>query len=202
MPTEKRKHNKGIAIESAMGFMVVIFALCSIIITFSLSMRSKSKKTTDEVSLGFSVDQIGENFVQGLHSGQLGTESESQTPGSATPGKGNWEKLSGINYGVRIDGDDTKGIYTLRLVNWDKIPENGSYNGLYDLIVTAQLIGNNNNVKVINWSTNENKNSLIIAGKDVAEFMDVEATPEHYKDTYVHNFVGSYRYTPTVTNKR
>lgn len=65
------KNKKGIAIESAIFTMLMVFALCSIIMTVSMLMIQGMKTETQAYNERIQVDQIGEDFLYAVEKGGL-----------------------------------------------------------------------------------------------------------------------------------
>ena len=57
------KDRRGIAIETAILFMLVIFSLCALITTVSIIGRRQTKFENDMLLYKVEVDQIGEDFI-------------------------------------------------------------------------------------------------------------------------------------------
>ncbi len=57
-----RNNNKGIAIETALFMMVIVFALCTLLLTFALYSRNQSKVVNNQFESLLLTDQIGEDF--------------------------------------------------------------------------------------------------------------------------------------------
>lgn len=68
--TEKKpmmtRNKRGISIEMAIGFMLVIFALCAVITTVTISMRARDRRVTEQSNDYFVLDQLGEYFVKAI----------------------------------------------------------------------------------------------------------------------------------------
>ena len=60
------KNKRGVSIEMAIGFMLIIFALCAAITAVTLSMRARDRRTAQMTNDYFSLDQMGESFVNAV----------------------------------------------------------------------------------------------------------------------------------------
>ncbi len=60
------KNKKGIAIETAVFMMIVIFALCTLIVTITLYSRQHSIKANNDFINRVNLDQVGESFIAAL----------------------------------------------------------------------------------------------------------------------------------------
>ena len=63
-PTNLLKSKRGIAIENAVIFMVVVFMLCSLLTSFTLMGFYQTKINTAELQEKLTIDQIGEDFLR------------------------------------------------------------------------------------------------------------------------------------------
>lgn len=72
---KKLKDRRGIAIETAVLFMLVIFSLCALITTVAIIGRHQTELENKILLLEVEVDGIGEDFVAALSSSDF-TDSE------------------------------------------------------------------------------------------------------------------------------
>ncbi len=63
------RSRRGVAIESAIFTMLMVFALCSIILTVSMYMIQNQKQETEDFNERIFVDQLGEDFLYAVRSG-------------------------------------------------------------------------------------------------------------------------------------
>ncbi|GEM_PF-5582505 len=61
------KNKKGIAIETAVFMMIVIFALCTLIVTITLYSRQHSIKANNDFINRVNLDKVGEKFIAALN---------------------------------------------------------------------------------------------------------------------------------------
>ena len=66
------KNKKGIAIETAVFMMIIIFALCTLIVTITLYSRQHVERSKNDFAEQVEIDQIGEQFIGTLH-GTIGS---------------------------------------------------------------------------------------------------------------------------------
>ncbi|MBO4861134.1 MAG: hypothetical protein J5530_06280 [Clostridia bacterium] len=60
------KNKKGIAIETAVFMMIIIFALCTLIVTITLYSRQHSIKANNDFINRVNLDKVGEKFIAAL----------------------------------------------------------------------------------------------------------------------------------------
>lgn len=60
---KKASRNRGVAIEMALSMLVLVFALCTLLVTFTLSSRSESKQLGKALEQKATLDQVGEDFL-------------------------------------------------------------------------------------------------------------------------------------------
>lgn len=58
-----RRRDRGVAIEMALSMMVMVFAMCTLLLTFALSSRSENKRLNNAFAQSAELDQIGEDFL-------------------------------------------------------------------------------------------------------------------------------------------
>lgn len=59
----RRPGERGVAIEMAMVMLVVVFALCTLLLTFSLASRNGSKSRGQALEQSAALEQLGEDFL-------------------------------------------------------------------------------------------------------------------------------------------
>lgn len=59
----RRPGERGVAIEMAMVMLVVVFALCTLLLTFSLTSRNGSKSRGQALEQSAALEQLGEDFL-------------------------------------------------------------------------------------------------------------------------------------------
>ena len=64
------KDKRGIAIETALLFMLVIFSLCALITSVATIGRHQAKLESDVLVADVLIDQIGEDFIDYLAGGE------------------------------------------------------------------------------------------------------------------------------------
>ncbi len=62
--TQPIKNKRGVAIESAITMMVVVFSLCALITVFCVATRTTDKNRFKKLAQEAAVDSIGEKFVK------------------------------------------------------------------------------------------------------------------------------------------
>lgn len=113
--------NKGISIESAILFMLVIFMFCSLITSYTVYRSYQVKIDKLQIESKIELDNIGEQFVL-LKSGKI-TQAN----------LGNYRYLESMN----------NGIITCSIFN------NNNYNK--ELLYIELKIDNKNNVQILKW---------------------------------------------------
>ena len=73
------KSKKGIALENAILFMVIIFAFCALLTSLSLYGLSLTKLEKSTLTNKVALEQIGEDFLAGDTAETLNTNYESYT---------------------------------------------------------------------------------------------------------------------------
>lgn len=116
-----KNNKKGIAIELAIGFMVVTFALCTILTTVSLSTRIRDKNISEKANEYFMLDQAGDYFVKAVEKmgemGEDGTFSEAYKKSVEDEIKDEQKELAALSkYTV-----DLSQTYTIKLFEQDKL---------------------------------------------------------------------------------
>lgn len=76
-PSPKPNRKRGVAIEMALSMLVVVFALCTLLVTLAAYSRTDNTKQNRAFADSVAVDQIGEDFLAALNTAvQNGTQSE------------------------------------------------------------------------------------------------------------------------------
>ena len=63
------RNKRGVAIETAVFMMVVIFAMCTLILTVTLFSRHHTLESNDAFTEQVSLDDLGEDFIKGIPEG-------------------------------------------------------------------------------------------------------------------------------------
>ena len=100
--TPPRNRRRGVAIEMALAMLVVVFALCTLLVTLSAYSRTDNTKQNRAFADSVAVDQIGEDFLTALET----ANRNGTLPDFAYDGE-----LYTTNVQVSTDGT----IYTLRV---------------------------------------------------------------------------------------
>lgn len=77
-----RRHDRGVAIEMALSMMVMVFAMCTLLLTFALSSRSENKRLNAAFEQSAELDRIGEDFLYQVR--QTGFNADGYSPDSTT----------------------------------------------------------------------------------------------------------------------
>lgn len=77
----RRPGERGVAIEMAMVMLVVVFALCTLLLTFSLTSRNGSKSRGQALEQSAALEQLGEDFLYAVR--QVDFEADTYTVDSA-----------------------------------------------------------------------------------------------------------------------
>ncbi|MBQ6043826.1 MAG: hypothetical protein IJL41_06790 [Clostridia bacterium] len=72
------KNKKGIAIETAVFMMIIIFALCTLIVTITLYSRQHVERAKNDFAERVKIDSIGEQILIGVSTTQEGYNVEKQ----------------------------------------------------------------------------------------------------------------------------
>ena len=72
------KNKKGIAIETAVFMMIIIFALCTLIVTITLYSRQHVERAKNDFAERVKIDSIGEQILIGNSTNQEGYNVEKQ----------------------------------------------------------------------------------------------------------------------------
>ena len=64
--TPPRNRRRGVAIEMALAALVVVFALCTLLVTLSAYSRTDNTKQNRAFADSVALDQIGEDFLTAL----------------------------------------------------------------------------------------------------------------------------------------
>ncbi|MCQ2441393.1 MAG: hypothetical protein MJ076_05835 [Clostridia bacterium] len=179
------KNRSGIAIEMAIGYTVVIFALCAILTTVTVSTRIRDRRMSDNSSEYFMLDQAGEYFVKAVEKMGAGNDSLSEayyneTLEEVTSQQTNVKNIYADNLknytdlltNYKIDvfqrtTDDGNNRFTMKI--WDKAEYEGASEPTAvtpKLLVSVERVVHNRNVeyKIINWSNQENKQVKYLDG--------------------------------------
>ncbi len=100
---KKASRNRGVAIEMALSMLVLVFALCTLLVTFTLSSRSESKQLGKALEQKAMLDQVGEDFLYHVKKNTVGTDFKS-------------DRLSGDDYKIETGaGENSDGQYHLKI---------------------------------------------------------------------------------------
>lgn len=66
-----RRHDRGVAIEMALSMMVMVFAMCTLLLTFALSSRSENKRLNNAFEQSAELDRIGEDFLYNVQKNDI-----------------------------------------------------------------------------------------------------------------------------------
>ena len=171
---KRLQNKKGAVIEMAIVFMLVTFALCSMLVTVAFASTVRNTNAYNNANDHFSIDQIGEYFLRGLQERSTVDFMQDVPAGKENDTnyvRGGWTKfiitdeefeesvMYGINIGKTADYK-ANGKYTLRIAEWEKIPTNGKNveQNAIKLIVTVQKDTTyegktaKSTYKILNWS--------------------------------------------------
>ncbi len=179
------KNRKGIAIEMAIGYTVVVFALCAILTTVTATTRIRDRRMSDNSSEYFMLDQAGEYFVKAVEKMGAGNDSLSEAYYNET-----LEEVASQQNNIKNIYSNNLKNYTNLLTNYQvdvfqrttadgnnrftmKIWDKAEYEATADkeavtpkLLVSVERVVHNRNVeyKIINWSNQENKQAKYLDG--------------------------------------
>lgn len=72
--TQPIKNKRGVAIESAITMMVVVFSLCALITVFCVATRTTDQNRFKKLAQEAAVDSIGEKFVKSEDKASFNTD--------------------------------------------------------------------------------------------------------------------------------
>ena len=174
------KNRKGVAIELAIGYTVVIFALCAILTTVSVSTRLRDRRISNQSNEYFLLDQAGEYFVKSVEKMGAGEDALSQDYKTQTekPYKDMMEQYEKDS----AAGKDLKNIvdlstdykfdflqstinqytnrFTMKVFNKQEYDETENKSLLTPMLIVSverHVDGRNVDYKIINWSNQENQ---------------------------------------------
>ena len=163
------KNNRGLAIEMAVSFMLVTFALCAILLTVAFNTTTRNKRVYNATNDYFTLDQLGEYFVRALETdttvkftkdisdedGEIYKDDPSKVRGGwfkYVNGEGSTSTEFALNMSGSNGGDSVKnGVYTLRVSYWENVPTNGKVKD-EDLLLIVSVQKEGRKYKVVNWS--------------------------------------------------
>lgn len=79
-----RRHDRGVAIEMALSMMVMVFAMCTLLLTFALSSRSENKRLNNAFAQSAELDQIGEDFLYNVRQNDFSADNYKITTNTYT----------------------------------------------------------------------------------------------------------------------
>ena len=144
----------GAAIEIAVFFMVIVFTLCTIITTTSITVRSKDHEMVQRSNEDYVVDQIGEYFVRGI-TGNSSIDFKKDIKDEKTDIRGGWVKFMGndtLTYGININTEENPTKTTMRLARWNHINADGTLKNTCKPILILTVQAKSDGWKIINWS--------------------------------------------------
>ena len=171
--TEPKKNRRGAVIETAISFMLLMFALCAMTTTIAVSVKMRTDRTLDYSNVSYSLDQLGEYFLRALEGKSTidftKDASDAIDDDESPDRRGGWIKFINspededepVIYGLNFSyvKSDSSYIYTMRIVDWDKIAPDGSYSeDDCELIVTAKYdqggmeSQRDEKLEILNWS--------------------------------------------------
>lgn len=183
------QQKKGAAIEMAIVFMLVTFALCSMLVTVAFASTARNNYAYREANDRYVIDQIGEYFLRGLEGNSTIDFMQDVPDGhESDPAyvRGGWVRLNGEDssgYGVNISGSgsiDSPGIFTLRIADWEFVSTDGIVKdqSAIKLIVTVKK--EVSGCTILNWSNQP------IAGDSDSKIMDAPSSQNtDYTEEYI-----------------
>lgn len=66
MKAKRKRRDRGVAIEMALAMLVLVFALCSLLVTLAAKSRSLNNRENTALTVSTAVDQLGEDFLSAL----------------------------------------------------------------------------------------------------------------------------------------
>ena len=182
----QNKRKKGAAIETAILFMVLVFAMCTLITSMMFSLRVQGQRTAEKTNEEFALDQIGDYFIRALQQNNtinfckdafvLDEDGAPTTESIPENVRGGWilYKNGDVDYGLNLNTssttEDWNGVSTLRIARWEDVKTDGTLKSENDLllIVTAKKSGSK--IEITNWSDRE-----VTGKKDVDPAKDLTA---------------------------
>lgn len=92
----KHQRRKGVGAEMALATLMILFALCSLILSFSMIQVNNLDEADDRMKDRNTLDQIGESFCAATASGSLWTLDNQEYSASVTT-EGNFTTLTVTN---------------------------------------------------------------------------------------------------------
>ncbi len=128
------KNKKGIAMETAIWFMLVIAALCTFITNLALLGVYQTQIEKQDLQRRLELDQIGEDYIATLKAGE---------EFSGEDGDYQYE-----DYAYSVESDDASGIETLKV--WRKTDRNKRTLVLY-VEAKVETVAENRTVDILSW---------------------------------------------------
>ncbi|MBQ0098218.1 MAG: hypothetical protein KBS62_04715 [Oscillospiraceae bacterium] len=161
--TQTVKNKRGAALESAIGFMLVIFALCAMLVSVAVGAYKRNDRLINDTNDSFVLDQIGEHFLRAMEQNSTVDFTKSIISQDTDVRKG-WFKYkiddsdSSTMYAINMSGISeikTGETYTMRVALWDDITEDGELADPSDLLLIVSAKKTDKGYEVLNWSNRE-----------------------------------------------
>lgn len=161
--TQTVKNKRGAALESAIGFMLVIFALCAMLVSVAVGAYKRNDRLINDANDSYVLDQIGEHFLRALEQNSTVDFTKSIVSPDTDVRKG-WFKYkiddsdSSTMYAINMSGISeikTGETYTMRVALWDDITEDGELADPSDLLLIVSAKKTDKGYEVLNWSNRE-----------------------------------------------
>ncbi len=163
--TQTVKSKRGAALESAIGFMLVIFALCAMLVSVAVGAYKRNDRLINDTNDSYVLDQIGEHFLRAMEQNSTVDFTKSIVSSDTDVRKG-WFKYkiddsdSATMYAINMSGISeikTGETYTMRVALWDNITEDGELADPSDLLLIVSAKKTDKGYEVLNWSNREIK---------------------------------------------
>lgn len=156
------KNKKGSAIELAILFSIIIFAMCATITAIMFSMRSNDRVMTKASNSDFIVDQMGEYFIRAMKRSSS-VDFKKDVVDESKDVRGGWVKFiydaeDSDNFpvfGVNVNHNDSNNTTTFRLAWWSQIDASGNLtvsNPLLIVTVKETSTATGSQLEILNWS--------------------------------------------------
>lgn len=161
--TQTVKNKRGAALESAIGFMLVIFALCAMLVSVAVGAYKRNDRLINDANDSYVLDQIGEHFLRAMEQNSTVDFTKSIISQDTDVRKG-WFKYkiddsdSSTMYAINMSGISeikTGETYTMRVALWDDITEDGELADPSDLLLIVSAKKTDKGYEVLNWSNRE-----------------------------------------------
>ena len=173
------KNKRGLAIEMAIAFMLVTFALCAMLLVIAFSASTRTRRSYVTANDFFTLDQLGEYFVRGIEENKtanfmkdIADEDGNIDKDDPSKVRGGWFKYvnssstTGTEFGLNVSNGNQaqsssasavgNGTYTMRVTYWDKVGWDASAKKANvdedDVLLIVTVCKQGDTYTVTNWS--------------------------------------------------